>query len=114
MPSTFQMPKAAFAPFFDTPVAFAATRPDGVHSGTVPASFFDEGLANVIDEETGTSTKIQEINLLVRKRDWSAAISSSPQSGDKFSSPFSGRKYAVMTVNHFGSDVWSILAREVS
>lgn len=104
---------AAFDPFFSDLVAFAATRTDGTHRGTVRACIFDEGYAEPLDE-TSTCSKVARIALHIRKWDWSACISTDPAPGDRFKSPETGRVYAAATVSHFSEDTWSIEAREVA
>jgi len=108
------MPAEAFQPFFRKRIAFLATRPDGVHRGTVPCSIFDEGRSPIIDDETGTESKIELLGLYVRMIDWAAALSTPPQQGDVFTSPTTGKSYAVKSVSHFSGDTWSIEAREVA
>jgi len=113
MPMTFHIPESAFAPFYDTPVAFAAERPDGTHRGTLAACIFDEGYAEVFDESSGTSSRIRQITLEVRGFDWNAALSTPPQIGDRFTSPTTGREYAASEVKPTVGEAWSITAREV-
>lgn len=112
MPMNFELPKVAFKPFFDTPVAFVATRTDGVHRGTVACCIFDEGYAEVIDETTGTSSRVVEITLEVHSLAWSAAISTPPQVGDRFKSPMTGREFRVREVSPTVGSSWAITARE--
>lgn len=114
MPDPFDMPDAAFEPFYHDRIAFEVTRPDGIHRGTVPACIFDEGYADVFDSETGLSSSISRLVINVRKRDWSAALSTPPQQGDRFTSPATGKTYALTRANHFTADTWTIDAREVS
>ena len=113
MANPFAMPASAFDPFFSAPVAFAATRTDGTHRGTVRACVFDEGYAEPIDEGS-TYSKVARIALQIRKWDWSACVSTDPAPGDRFKSPETGRVYAAVTVTHFSGDTWSIEAREVA
>lgn len=113
MHDPFEMPESAFEPFFTRRIAFAAKRLDGVHRGTLPCCIFDEGYAEAYDEHDAAS-KIGRIVIHVRKRDWAAAISTPPQQGDRFTSPDTGRTYALTTVTHFCADTWSIEAREVA
>lgn len=113
MPVPFEVPASAFRPFFTERVAFAATRKDGVHSGTVRACIFDEGYAEVFDESSGTSSRIRQITLEVRGFDWNAALSTPPQIGDRFTSPMTGREYAAFEVKPTVGEAWAITAREV-
>ena len=108
------MPDSAFEPFFAQRIAFAATRADGVHRGTVPCSIFDEGRADAFSDETGTDSRISALGLYIRTKDWAAALSTPPQQGDVFTSPTTGKSYAVKSVSHFASDTYSIEAREVA
>ena len=104
---------AALEPFYDKRVAFAAERPDGTHRGTLAACIFDEGYAEVFDETSGTSSRIRQITLEVLGADWSAALSTPPQIGDRFTSPTTGRKYAAFEVKPTVGEAWSVTAREV-
>jgi len=113
MPVPFEVPASAFRPFFTERVAFAATRKDGVHSGTVRACIFDESYADVFDETTGTSSRIRQITLEVSESEWSAAVSSPPQTGDKITSPRTSREYAVTEASPAVGRAWAITAREV-
>jgi len=113
MPVPFEVPAWAFRPFFTERVAFAATRKDGVHSGTVRACIFDESYADVFDETTGTSSRIRQITLDVSESEWSAAVSSPPQTGDKITSPRTSREYAVTEASPAVGRAWAITAREV-
>ena len=113
MPVPFEVPASAFRPFFTERVAFAATRKDGVHSGTVRACIFDEGYAEVFDETTGTSSRIRQLTLEVSESEWSAAVSSPPQTGDKITSPRTSREYAVTEASPAVGRAWAITAREV-
>lgn len=114
MNSPFDNMDKAFDPFFTDVVAFSAMRPDGVHSGTLHASVTDEGYEEIFDETAATSSRIGLLHLLVRKCDWAKDVSTPPQSGDRFTSPLSGKVYALKTVSHFSGDTWTITAREVA
>lgn len=117
MPSPFDSSAfdRAVAPFFSEPVAFFATRPDGEHRGTVRASVFDEGYEEPLDDSAvSTSSRIGLLTLLIRRLDWAAALSTPPQSGDRFVSPATGKTYALKTVTHFARDIWTVAAREVA
>lgn len=109
----FEVPESAFKPFFTERVAFAATRKDGVHSGTVRACIFDEGFSEVFEDSTGTTSRIRQIVLEVAESEWSAAISSPPQEGDRITSPRTSREYAVTEVSPAVGRSWLITAREV-
>ncbi len=113
MHDPFEMPQAAFEPFFARRIAFAAKRSGATISGTLPCCISDEGYAETYDEHN-TASKIGRIVILIRKRDWAAAISTPPQSGDRFVSPDTGKTYALVTATHFAGDTWSIEAREVA
>lgn len=108
--SPFSTP-AAFAPFFRSPVAFRAERPDGSRRGTLMSCITNEGLAEVF-ADNGTSTKVWQLSLVFRHVDWAAAVGTPPQSGDRFKSPVTRKTFALMEVQSFGSN-WSVTAREV-
>lgn len=113
MHDPFEMPDAAFAPFFAGRIAFFARRGQQTRRGTVSCCIFDEGYAEVFDE-AGTASKIGRIVFHVTKMDWAAAMPSPPQQGDRFTSPDTGKTYALTSVTHFGGDIWSIEAKEVA
>ena len=112
MGAAFQIPEFAFAPFYDTPVAFAATRGDGTHRGTVAVCILDEGWAEVVDEVNGTSSRIRQLSFEVPVTEWNAALSTPPQAGDVFTSPTTARDYAVTEVAPSACKAWAITARE--
>ncbi len=107
------MPQAPFDAFFAKHAAFEAVRPDRTHKGTIPVSVIDEGRAEVYDSETGSTSAISQISLHVRAGDWDAAMDSPPQMGDRFTSPDTGKTYALKQVNRFAADTWAIEAREI-
>lgn len=110
----FSMPDAAFAPFFTDTLAFEATRPDGVHRGSVKSCIFNEGPADPFDSGTATSSAINRLAFSVRLRDWQAAMTTPPQPGDRFTSPVSGRVYALVRFGILAGYTYTLEAREVS
>ena len=102
--NVLSIPDAAFAPFFTDTLAFEASRPDGVHRGS----------ADPFDAETATSSVIGRLAFSVRHRDWQAAMSTPPQPGDRFTSPVSGRVYALVRVGILAGYTYNLEAREVS
>lgn len=112
--NVLSMPDAAFAPFFTDTLAFEASRPDGVHRGSVKSCIFDEGPADTFDPETATSSAIGRLAFSVRHRDWQAAMATPPQPGDRFTSPVSGRVYALVRVGILAGCTYNLEAREVS
>lgn len=114
MTSPFAASSNAFDPFFTDAIAFFAHRPDGEHRGTVMASIFDEGYADAFAEDASTSSTIGVMQILVRRIDWAAKLSTPPQPGDRFVSPTTGKTYATHTITHFAADIWRINAREIA
>ena len=104
---------SAFDPFYADLVSFVAKRPDGEHRGTVRACIFDEGYADALDDTVDVATRIGAINFQIRRLDWAGTISTPPQSGDTFTSPLTGKTYAVHTVSPLLGDAWTLDAREV-
>ena len=113
MPNPLKMDPSAFDVFFADTLAFFAKRPDGEHRGTIKACIFDEGCSDVFDDSTGTASKIGTLNFQIRAVDWAASISTPPQAGDRFQSPFTNRFYAAVTALPHNGDAWYIEAREV-
>ena len=79
MPMTFQIPESAFAPFYDTPVAFFGTR-TGARTVAFTANCMVSHAAAAADGESYAPTRERIYTISVPKSAWKDATP--PQIGD--------------------------------
>lgn len=108
------IPASALDPFFDARVAVQISRDGTTRKGTLPAAIYDEGHADAIAQDASADSIADTFALQVRKIDWFAAFPSPPAVGDRFTSPYSGKSYALVDFAPFDFDLFSITARQIS
>lgn len=108
-----EIPADAIDPFFDKRVAVEVKRDGVLRRGSLKASIFDEGMDATIAQDAYTESATARFALMIRRIDWFAAFPAPPQQGDLFTSPDTGKAYALVECNPFDFDIFSIVAREV-
>ena len=118
MTTPFSDFKAAFVPFFDTPIAVEGQRANGKVAGSFMACIFDNGFAEPLGNADVEST-IRTYSISIQAGDW--LEKRPPQVGDKI---FVNQSDActpnlpniALAVSHIDSivgDTWVLTAKEV-